>query len=211
MLDVHPPHETPHGPRDFFLHLFTITIGLLIALSLEGLVEWQHHRHLAHDAESSMQREIKSNAAGMADTLTELHAEQAGLKHDVELLSLVEKAGKYPENSNMSVSFHIHTFDDLSWRTAETTGALAYIPYDEAEKYADIYKRQEELAASEHDAARDAAVALAPFLNSGSDGPSAAEAQSMIEKLGVLQGQLMIVDSFMTSLDRHYKKFLGTA
>lgn len=27
--------------RDFFLHIFTITVGLLIALSLEGLVEWQ--------------------------------------------------------------------------------------------------------------------------------------------------------------------------
>ena len=50
-----------HGWRDFLLHLFTITVGLLIALSLEGLVEWQHHRHLVHDAEKSPHAEISSN------------------------------------------------------------------------------------------------------------------------------------------------------
>jgi hypothetical protein len=36
MLDVHPPHEKMHGFKDFLLHLLTITIGLLIALGLEG-------------------------------------------------------------------------------------------------------------------------------------------------------------------------------
>jgi hypothetical protein len=40
MLDVHSPHEPIIGWKDFLLHLFTITIGLLIALSLEGTVEW---------------------------------------------------------------------------------------------------------------------------------------------------------------------------
>jgi hypothetical protein len=42
VLDVHPPHEPVHGWRDFFVHPATITIGLLIALSLEGCVEWRH-------------------------------------------------------------------------------------------------------------------------------------------------------------------------
>jgi hypothetical protein len=45
MLDVHLPHEPIHGTRDFFLHLFTITIGLLIAIGLEAMVEAVHHRH----------------------------------------------------------------------------------------------------------------------------------------------------------------------
>ena len=49
MLDVHPPHEKVHGFKDFLLHILTITIGLLIALSLEGCVEWRHHRHLDRD------------------------------------------------------------------------------------------------------------------------------------------------------------------
>jgi len=35
MLDVHPPHASTHTWRDFFLHIATIVIGLLIAIGLE--------------------------------------------------------------------------------------------------------------------------------------------------------------------------------
>lgn len=63
MLDVH----APHGLSDFFLHLFTITIGLLIALSLEGCVEWQHHRHLVREAEAALHDEIENNAKQVAN------------------------------------------------------------------------------------------------------------------------------------------------
>jgi hypothetical protein len=42
MLDVHPPHTAVHGWKDFWIHLATISIGLLIAVSLEQSVEWLH-------------------------------------------------------------------------------------------------------------------------------------------------------------------------
>jgi hypothetical protein len=48
--DIHPPHQAAHRWRDIFIHLATITVGLFIALSLEGCVEWQHHRHLVREA-----------------------------------------------------------------------------------------------------------------------------------------------------------------
>ena len=38
-MDVHAPHEPINTWRDFALHLIIVTIGLLIALSLEALVE----------------------------------------------------------------------------------------------------------------------------------------------------------------------------
>jgi hypothetical protein len=48
MLDVHPPHKSIEGVGEFFLHLFTITVGLLIAVGIEAAVErhqaiWQGH------------------------------------------------------------------------------------------------------------------------------------------------------------------------
>ena len=45
MLHVHPPHEAAHGWREFFVHMATICLGLLIAIGLEQSVEWLHHRH----------------------------------------------------------------------------------------------------------------------------------------------------------------------
>jgi hypothetical protein len=52
MFDIHPPHSPIHGWRDFLVQLVTITAGLLIALALEGLVEWLNHRHIMHQAQA---------------------------------------------------------------------------------------------------------------------------------------------------------------
>ena len=66
MLDVHPPHEKMHGFKDFLLHLFTITIGLLIALGLEGYAEHWKQRELKKDADTKLRQEIRDNAKEMA-------------------------------------------------------------------------------------------------------------------------------------------------
>src|SRR5271167_4822087 len=101
VIDVHPPHEPIHGWRDFLLHILTITIGLLIALSLEGLLEWHHHRHLVHEAEASLHREIASNDSGMKDALDDLHRRQEELKHDVLILRLRLQNQPIPRHEHM--------------------------------------------------------------------------------------------------------------
>ena len=45
MLDVHPAHHAASTWRDFFIHISTIVIGLLIAVGLEQTVEHFHQRH----------------------------------------------------------------------------------------------------------------------------------------------------------------------
>ena len=47
ILDVHAPHEPIHSWKGFVIHIATITIGLLIAIGLEQLVEYFHHQHQA--------------------------------------------------------------------------------------------------------------------------------------------------------------------
>ena len=45
------------------MQLSTITVGLLIALPLEGCVEWLHHQHVMRQAQAGLYVEIKANAA----------------------------------------------------------------------------------------------------------------------------------------------------
>ena len=200
-----------HGWRDFFLHLTTITIGLLIALSLEGLVEWQHHRHLVHDAEASLHAEIKSNASNIDAVVADVHKRQDTLKHDVSVLSYIAAKGKYPEDRHMQVSFQIVAFESVAWKTAQSTGALSYMPYDLAQDYSSIYMQQDLVTSAQQQAARDSVLAIGPFLNQPNDAPppSREEAQSIIEKIEVLQGQLLLVDSFMQGLSEGYKQYLA--
>jgi hypothetical protein len=68
-MDVHPPHGPIQGWRDFFIHLIVITLGLLIALGLEGIVEWGHNRHLVHTAEANLRAELAANRKTLAGDL----------------------------------------------------------------------------------------------------------------------------------------------
>ena len=209
MLEVHPPHEKVHGVKDFFLHIFTITIGLLIALSLEGLVEWQHHRHLVAEAKESLHEEIKSNSEKISDSLTKLHKHQSELAHDLEVLNYIIEHKKVPEKSEMEVGFNMETLRDVSWKTAQATTALSLMPYKEAQEYSDIYATQEQLAVAERQATRDTIVSLAPFSGGNDTDPTGGRAQEVRNSVQLLLGQLMLVDSLMKGLETQYKEFLA--
>src|ERR1019366_2657757 len=63
MLEVHPSQSAIHSWRDFFIHIATICVGLLIAVVLEQTVEAVHHHHqrekllvsLDHDTRATLQ------------------------------------------------------------------------------------------------------------------------------------------------------------
>ena len=57
MLDVHPPHSPTHSWKDFFIHIATITVGLLIAVCLEQAVEALHHHREAEELRAALNRE----------------------------------------------------------------------------------------------------------------------------------------------------------
>jgi hypothetical protein len=184
VLEVHPPNEPVRGWHDFFVHLATITIGLLIALSLEGCVEFWQHRHLVHEAEASMQIEIESNARELKGALEDVRKEQEFLKNDIAVMKKIIANPKVPNTEDMRVDFRIRTFGDVSWKTAQSTGALSYMPYERAQEYSNIYSAQSEI--------RDAE-----------------QAGKIVDRLEVLQGQLIFLESMINSLDDEYKKFLA--
>ena len=211
MLDVHPPNEPIYRWRDFFIHLATITIGLLIALSMEGCVEWQHHRHLVHEAESALQTEIEGNAAKLQLAMDDVKKEQETLSKDVVILRKIIAEPKVPNTESPQINFILPSFSDVSWETAKSTGALGYMPYEQAHEYSDIYDQQNEVYLAERQAARDAILSVAPLVNLGHVAPKITpeDAALIKQRIEVLQGQLIMVASFITDLDEKYKKFLA--
>jgi hypothetical protein len=211
VLDVHPPHEPVHSWRDFFVHLATITIGLLIALSLERCVEWKHHRNLVHEAEASLRREIAGNAKGVQGALEDVRKEQAVLKQDVAVQNRILANPKTPNHEELTVNFKVRSFNDVSWRTAQSTGALSYMTYGEAQEYSNLYAQQNEIAEAERVAVRDTVIALAPFLNLKKDDPNPGgeDAARIKEHFEILQGQLMFMEDQIELLGEKYKTFLA--
>jgi hypothetical protein len=209
VLEVHPPHASIHGWRDFAIHLATITMGLLIALALEGCVEWLHHRHVMHQAQKSLQTEIRANSSGMQARLDGLATQQQKLKEDVEVLTKIIASPDAPIHGSLDLRVDINGFDDVSWTTARATGALAYMPYAEAREYSDIYGEQSAIDAQMLLAARDLSVAMGPLLNAKDRAmPDAEDAKLMKQHIEILQGQLWLVNSLLDTMDKTYKKFL---
>lgn len=209
MLEVHPPHASIQGWRDFAVHLATITVGLLIALGLEGCVEWLHHRHVMHQAQASLQMEIKANAGGMQARFESLEGQRQNLKEDVELLTKIIAGPDTPIHGSLDLHFDITDFDNLSWITAQATGAVSYMSYAAAREYADIYGDQAAVNAQTQLAIRDLSIAMGPLLNAKKgDLPSAEDAKLLKQHIETLQGQLYLVESLLKSMDKTYKKFL---
>ena len=74
MEPLETPHKKSRGVRIFLFEIFTITVGLFIALALNDFVEWQQHRSLVRAAESSLRTEIGGDlkAGHLARHLDEL-------------------------------------------------------------------------------------------------------------------------------------------
>jgi hypothetical protein len=145
MLDVHPPHGKMHGVRDFFLHIFTITIGLLIALALEGCAERWHHNELRKEADVNLRLEMQDNLRELATAQTSIASEQKNLQQVLEFLD-ARKTGKDYDIHSITLNLTIADLSDASWHTAAATGALSYMEYARAQQYATVYQLQERFA-----------------------------------------------------------------
>jgi hypothetical protein len=136
-MEIHAPHEPIHTKKDFFIHLFTITVGLVIALSLEGLVEYIHHRHLVAEARANIRQELTENHAAAQDDLGRLQKNIELQKANIQAIHGLHDHPKGQYSVTNSMSFN--SMEDAAWRTARDTGALSYMPYDEVQRYSDIY------------------------------------------------------------------------
>lgn len=94
MLDVHAPHESIHTLKGFVIHIATITIGLLIAIGLEQLVEYFHHRHQAATIAGKLESESYENIATVRSDIKNCDQTLAAIKSIVD--SLDQKPGASP-------------------------------------------------------------------------------------------------------------------
>jgi len=167
MLDVHAPEHGIGGVRDFMMHLLTITAGLLIAIALEQSVEWMHHRHQRHEAEEKIREEISKNEKALEEGAPILMEE---FKTISEVAAALRESlnGKGPGDKHWNMEYQETEIPDAAWRTANSTGVLEYLPYDEVEKFGDAYREQALLQSMEQKAFDDY-LELGPYMRPDPD------------------------------------------
>ena len=133
-MDLHAPEGPVRSVRDFLVHIVIVTIGILIALGLEQLVEAYHRAHLARDAVESFHRELTTDSADIKEVI----ASNAGVRKQIaEWTADLSAASPHPMENYPGVHFNI--LSTASWDTAMATHALSELPYERAHLYAVAY------------------------------------------------------------------------
>jgi hypothetical protein len=143
MLDVHPPHEAVHTWKDFFIHIATIVIGLLIAIGLEQTVEYFHHRDQVKDAHQLLAEEMDHNREILKQALYSIRMHEQYLFTDLPVIERIRTHSVAP--TDIVVLWHPHpSFEDSAWNAIHGADASSLIPYEELRDYGIVYTLQHE-------------------------------------------------------------------
>jgi hypothetical protein len=143
-MEVHSPQAPMHSWKDFWIHLGTITIGLLIAISLEQSVEELHHLHQRHQLEGDLRSEgerdkriVEADEGKYAEDRVWLLAWRKSVD------DMIANNGKirvpYPSRNSYPTALP----SDVVWITAKESSLVSLLPRSKAEIYARLYRQHD--------------------------------------------------------------------
>jgi hypothetical protein len=143
MLDVHPPHHSAATWRDFFIHIATIVIGLLIAVGLEQTVEYVHHRRQVAETREELRLEREQNQRAMAAQLAEFRLRVTVVQTNLAVFHYLQlHPGAPGDKLPGAVNWHSTRtgFTQSVWTTAQQGSVLALMPPNEVRDNTRLYR-----------------------------------------------------------------------
>jgi hypothetical protein len=207
-MEIHAPHQPILSVKEALVHLGIVTIGILIALSLEGIVEWQHHRNIVREATANIADEIRDNDNELRQFL---EAAPKLRSNDTQAVAYLDAAIAHhaPERGEMSVGFTRPDISSASWTTAQTIGALGLMDYRDVKRYAAVYELQEEFLRLESRTIDAVALAMATFQkNESPDKLPLADLQLARQRILEAMGDLVAEEQIAQALDKRYQSVL---
>ena len=142
MLDVHPPHHAATTWRDFFIHIITIVIGLLIAIGLEQTVEYFHHRHQVAETRELLRNEREDNRQAFARDIKNFRVTSAELQNNLLVLAYLSHHPGTPDEKLPGTLLWLHggaLYQSSAWDEAQTSGVTSLMPREEVAEMQKLY------------------------------------------------------------------------
>jgi hypothetical protein len=143
MLDIHPAHHAASSWKEFFIHIATIVLGLLIAVSLEQTVEYIHHRREVADTREALRGERQSNVARFALEADDLARAVPIFQEDLAGFAYLKAhPGAPPDHWPGKLDGQVVTtvYSDSAWKTAQQSNVLQYFPQSEVQSNDRLYR-----------------------------------------------------------------------
>ncbi|HEY4009684.1 MAG TPA: hypothetical protein VGM11_05995 [Acidobacteriaceae bacterium] len=144
MIDIHPPQHAAITRREFFIHLATVVLGILIAIGLEQTVELIHHRHQREQIEESLHNESLLNRHIVAYDSDSVNQVRRNIRLNMANLD---------RNGNAFIPIPpphdtFLNFINAAWIAARGTGTLTLLPDRLDENYWKVNVLADEMTAS---------------------------------------------------------------
>ena len=137
MLDVHPPHHPVHAWRDFFIHIATICVGLLIAIGLEQSVEAVHHHHQLQELREGLRAETEEISLDAAHTSAAFDLQSKWLHQRLAQVGTALATHQPIPNLPRPVFSSYDIPADPTWQAAKSSGLLELMPQEEVKVYSE--------------------------------------------------------------------------
>ncbi len=143
MLDVHPPHSPTHTWKDFFIHIATIVVGLLIAVGIEQMVEYFHHRHQLKEVRAQLTEERELDRLHYNFNVASFRYVAAQLTNDILVFTYIKQHPGTPMEKlpgTLRWSFVYSPAREVTWKTAQQNGITPFMRPDEVTGNVALYK-----------------------------------------------------------------------
>ena len=140
------------SPAEILVQLAIVVVGILIALSFEGVLQWSRDRALLREARQNIQNEIRNNQKDIQLVLKGVAPVRAKFFRAMELLNDLSAPEKHKEAvtifdpNNSAALANGLTFawlNTASYTTAQVSGAMGLMDYSDVRQLAEIYDPQE--------------------------------------------------------------------
>jgi hypothetical protein len=144
MLEVHPAHHAASSWKEFFIHIATIVLGLLIAVGLEQTVEYFRHRREVAEVREELRGERQANKDSFTSETTHWRWETAELENNLMVLAYLQKHPGTPDEKlpGSLVWFHASSPNtQAAWDAAKSSSVTSLMHREEVEEYEDTYNQ----------------------------------------------------------------------
>ncbi len=134
-VEIHAPHEPVHSLKDAAIHILIVTIGILIALGLEGIRETIHDHGLVREARDSFREELTENKKKIAAEIENVEKTRTVIE---AILSDLPELRKHPDQLQTRLTAirpSMYILQNTSWDAALSAGALAHMGTSEVALY----------------------------------------------------------------------------
>jgi uncharacterized protein (DUF952 family) len=208
-MEVHPPEHPIHTWRDFFIHIATIVVGLLIAIGLEQTVEYFHHRHLVAEARENIRAEIEENEKQAETNVGYLQTDADLMKANVAKARALRDNPRALEHGEFLSNYSWNSFNESAWTSARDSGALTYMPVEEVQRYDDLYETQRMVNAAASETFTKQLELVAPFIME--DDPSKIKPEDIhqiLRESATAYLRLATLHQILEELMKHYSETL---